>query len=108
MFFTLDERPKVLHEFPGVKFVELGTILGERWRSLPEKDRKKYHEQAAEDKVRFTHEMQQYQANKVVFMAPPMDTSAQHEIYIPNMDHLQFDPSGYHHQMYDQSSYHYE
>jgi hypothetical protein len=30
VFFTNEMRPKVLREYPGIKFVELGRVLGER------------------------------------------------------------------------------
>jgi len=63
VFFTNDMRPKVLQEFPGIKFVELGRVLGERWRALQPEEKKRYDEMAAEDKVRFQVEMQQYNAN---------------------------------------------
>merc|ERR1712232_1046638 len=60
VFFTNDMRPKVLQEYPGIKFVELGKVLGERWRSLTPEQKKRYEDLAAEDKVRFHLEMQKY------------------------------------------------
>lgn len=64
VFFTNDMRPKVLQEFPGIKFVELGKVLGERWRALTPEEKKRYEDMAAEDKVRFQIEMQQYTAQQ--------------------------------------------
>jgi hypothetical protein len=66
VFFTFDMRPQILKEFPGIKFVELGTIMGERWRALSPEEKKKYEDMAAEDKQRFNEEMQKYMANKAV------------------------------------------
>lgn len=60
VFFTFEMRPQVMSEFPGVKFVEMGTILGERWRALTPEQKKRYEDMAAEDKVRFHLEMQKY------------------------------------------------
>lgn len=71
VFFTNEMRPKVLHEFPGIKFVDLGKVLGERWRALTPTEKKRYEEMAAEDKIRFQVEMQQYNANQSAAAAPP-------------------------------------
>jgi HMG (high mobility group) box len=70
VFFTNDMRPKVLQEYPGIKFVELGKVLGERWRALSTDEKKRYDDMASEDKVRFQMEMQQYTANQAA-AAPP-------------------------------------
>jgi high mobility group protein B2 len=71
VFFTNEMRPKVLHEFPGIKFVELGKVLGERWRALTPEEKKRYEEMAGEDKVRFQMEMQQYTSNQAAAAPPP-------------------------------------
>ena len=60
VFFTNEMRPVIMKEFPGIKFVEMGRILGERWRSLNAVDKRKYEDMAAEDKLRFQVEMQRY------------------------------------------------
>ena len=70
VFFTNEMRPKVMVEYPGIKFVELGKVLGERWRALTPTQKKKYENMAANDKVRFQMEMQQYTANQAA-AAPP-------------------------------------
>lgn len=64
VFFTNEMRPKVLQDFPGIKFVELGRVLGERWRALTPEEKKRYEDMAAEDKIRFQMEMQQYTASQ--------------------------------------------
>lgn len=80
VFFTNEMRPKVLVEFPGIKFVELGKVLGERWRALTPEEKKRYEEMAADDKVRFQLEMQQYTATQAA-AAPPSqaDTAYYHD-----------------------------
>lgn len=65
VFFTNEMRPQILQEYPGIKFVELGKVLGERWRALTPDQKKKFEKMAAEDKVRFQLEMQQYCALKM-------------------------------------------
>eukprot|EP00549_Striatella_unipunctata_P001617 CAMPEP_0118686686 /NCGR_PEP_ID=MMETSP0800-20121206/7956_1 /TAXON_ID=210618 ORGANISM="Striatella unipunctata, Strain CCMP2910" /NCGR_SAMPLE_ID=MMETSP0800 /ASSEMBLY_ACC=CAM_ASM_000638 /LENGTH=311 /DNA_ID=CAMNT_0006583769 /DNA_START=446 /DNA_END=1381 /DNA_ORIENTATION=+ len=64
VFFTNEMRPQVLKEYPGIKFVEMGRILGERWRALSPEDKKRFEDLAAQDKLRFQVEMQQYTANQ--------------------------------------------
>jgi len=80
VFFTNEMRPKVLQEFPGIKFVELGKVLGERWRALTAAEKKRYEEMAAEDKIRFQMEMQQYTANQATAVAaPPQEAYYHHD-----------------------------
>lgn len=64
VLFTFDYRPKIMQEFPGIKFTDLGTVLGERWRSLSPEERKRYDDMAQEDKLRFTAEMDAYKTQK--------------------------------------------
>jgi len=40
-------------------------VMGERWRALTPEEKKRYEDMAAEDKVRFQMESQQYQAGQV-------------------------------------------
>mmetsp|Transcript_40173 Transcript_40173/g.97034 ORF Transcript_40173/g.97034 Transcript_40173/m.97034 type:complete len:395 (+) Transcript_40173:305-1489(+) len=64
VFFTNDMRPQVMREYPGIKFVELGKVLGERWRALTQEQKKRYEGMAAQDKQRFQAEMEHYTANR--------------------------------------------
>lgn len=66
VFFTNEMRPVVMKQFPGIKFVEMGRILGERWRALTPDEKSRYEKLAQEDKVRFQMEMQQYTANQAL------------------------------------------
>ena len=65
VFFTNEMRPIVMKQFPGIKFVEMGRVLGERWRALGPTEKKRFEEMAAKDKERFQAEMQQYSLNQV-------------------------------------------
>lgn len=73
VFFTNEMRPKVCTEYPGIKFVDLGKVLGERWRALTPEEKKRYEDMAAEDKIRFQMEMQQYTSTQQVVPPPPAD-----------------------------------
>lgn len=89
VFFTFDMRPQIMKETPGIKFVELGTRMGEKWRALTPEEKKKYEDMAAEDKTRFNNEMQKYMAEKAANEPPPPPQAApqqqpymqQHEMY---------------------------
>ena len=53
-----------MEEFPDIKFVDLGTIMGERWRALSAEERKQYEDLAADDKERFDKEKAEYDASR--------------------------------------------
>lgn len=120
VFFTNDMRPQVLKEFPGIKFVEMGRILGERWRALSAAEKKRYEDMAAEDKVRFQLEMQQYTAaTGGPTPAPqPMAQPPHPQAPVPGVPHYpqQFkqdpqqhvDPQMYAQHGYDPQAYHQE
>mmetsp|Transcript_8143 Transcript_8143/g.22595 ORF Transcript_8143/g.22595 Transcript_8143/m.22595 type:complete len:330 (-) Transcript_8143:505-1494(-) len=107
VFFTNEMRPKVLAEFPGIKFVDLGKVMGERWRALVPEEKKKFENLAAEDKVRFQLEMQQYTANQAASAASTSEGSFFHDpssvsAAIPydaygSHDQAQLDPYGQQH-----------
>jgi len=103
VFFTFTMRPQINKETPGIKFVELGTLMGERWRALTPVQKKVYEDMAAEDKIRFNNEMQKYMAEKAVAEPPPPPVAAapvqqylpQHDIYDTSavMPHHYADPT---------------
>ena len=64
VFFTKDERPKILEEFKGIKFAEMGKLLGERWRGLDPDEKRKYEMMAAQDRDRLQSELKVYKENQ--------------------------------------------
>jgi hypothetical protein len=60
IFFTHEMRPKMMKEFPGMKFTEQGIIMGERWRALTPDQKKPYEDLANEDKKRYATEWAAY------------------------------------------------
>jgi len=122
VFFTNYMRPIVNKEFPGIKFVELGKLLGERWRALIPEQKKEYEEMAAQDKIRFQIQMQQYTANQAAAIPHPQpqetvsaDAGTQDpgavgaSYYDPNVSPPSLHPqeySQYHHDPYGQTQYH--
>merc|ERR1719491_2791975 len=69
VFFTFVMRPKIMIEFPTIKFVEMGSLMGERWRALTPEEKSVFENQAKADKERFTKEVQEYTAKKAEAVA---------------------------------------
>ena len=64
VFFTNHIRPIIMKEKPDTKFVELGAIMGERWRNISPEEKQKFETLANEDRNRFNREMEEYNAKK--------------------------------------------
>ena len=64
VFFTNYIRPIIMKENPNTKFVELGAIMGERWRNISPEEKAKYEALANEDRNRLNREMEEYNAKK--------------------------------------------
>lgn len=62
VLFTFEHRPKVIAECPGIKFIDMGSELGRRWRALSPEQKKPYENLAEQDKERFRQETAQYKA----------------------------------------------
>jgi len=60
VFFANKMRPALQEENPGVKFVDIGIILGSRWRALTDKEKEPYDKVSNEDKARYRREMTAY------------------------------------------------
>lgn len=64
MFFANDQREVVRGENPTASFGQIGKLLGEKWKSLTESEKKPYEDKAAEDKKRYEEEKHAYQSSK--------------------------------------------
>jgi hypothetical protein len=60
IYFTNEMRPKLFAELPAISFVELGRIMGERWREMSPEEKKKFEELSDSDKARYNKEMEEY------------------------------------------------
>lgn len=60
IIFCGDQREKVKKSNPDMSATEITSKLGELWKALPEKDRKKYADAADKDKSRYEKEMESY------------------------------------------------
>ncbi|KAI9301038.1 putative high-mobility group non-histone chromosomal protein [Cunninghamella echinulata] len=61
MFFSQENRETVKTENPNATFGEIGKLLGEKWRTLEEEEKKKYVALAEKDKQRYEKEKADYQ-----------------------------------------------
>ena len=87
MFFANDQRDKVREENPGIKFGtslpvclltqtltttgEVGKMLGEKWKTLSEKQRQPYEAKAAADKKRYEEEKEAYAVRLTIHVTFP-------------------------------------
>jgi len=60
MFFANDQRDKVREDNPGIKFGEVGKLLGEKWKELSAKEKEPYEKKAKQDKERYEREKAEY------------------------------------------------
>eukprot|EP01083_Nonionella_stella_P056705 149192_1 len=56
-FWAIDERSKVLQEFPNIDKRELTRQLRAKWNQLPEENKKIFMEQAEQDRIRYEQEL---------------------------------------------------
>ncbi|GAX75226.1 hypothetical protein CEUSTIGMA_g2670.t1 [Chlamydomonas eustigma] len=62
MFFCAEMRPKVKEEHPDFKITEMASKLGELWKELDEKAKKKFQDKAEKDKERYQKALEKYKA----------------------------------------------
>jgi hypothetical protein len=64
-WFFQKERPKICEEHGGhISFEELAKIVGHRWKTLSDAERKDYETLAEEDSVRYREEMDSYEKRR--------------------------------------------
>eukprot|EP01098_Paradermamoeba_levis_P016574 TRINITY_DN900_c0_g1_i2.p1 TRINITY_DN900_c0_g1~~TRINITY_DN900_c0_g1_i2.p1 ORF type:complete len:149 (-),score=25.46 TRINITY_DN900_c0_g1_i2:447-893(-) len=56
MFFSQDQRAVLKTESPDAKFIEIGKIIGDRWKHLSEEERKPYVELSEKAKEAYNKE----------------------------------------------------
>ena len=58
--YSVAIRPSVKDENPDATFGEIAKIISQKFKDLPDKERKKWDAKAAEDKERYDREMSAY------------------------------------------------
>jgi hypothetical protein len=56
--FVIEVRPSVILANPGVKNIEIVSIIAKQWQNTSNENREKYYQQAADDKSRYKDEME--------------------------------------------------
>jgi len=69
MYFTAAQRETIKTENPDLSFGDLSKKLGETWKGMDAEARTVYEEQAAEDKLRFKKETEEYNSMKAEALA---------------------------------------
>lgn len=64
MFFANENRDTVKAENPDATFGGLGKLLGEKWKSMDENDKKPYEDMAKKDRERYEKQMETYRSSK--------------------------------------------
>lgn len=103
VFFTNYIRPIIMKENPDTKFVELGSIMGERWRNIDPDEKRKYEALANEDRNRFNREMEDYNIKKAAAAAHAASATASNAYAMPQiMDQAQLHYPAHHMQLQQQ------
>jgi len=66
MFFVNEMRPEIIRvdlKGDGSKVAEVTKVAGAKWKALDAKGKEKYEKLAAQDKIRFEKEMEEYNKN---------------------------------------------
>lgn len=59
IYFTIQNRPYVLSEYPGISAIETMKKMGELWRATDQNTKEYYQDMANEDKLRYAAEVAQ-------------------------------------------------
>ena len=60
--YSMHARPQVKEENPDSSFGDIARIISTQFKALSEKERKKWEKKAADDKERYQHQMENYNA----------------------------------------------
>jgi len=63
-FFYKETAQNVKNHNPGVKFGDVSRIVGEMWGTLTDAEKEKYRKMAAEDKIRYANELEEYKSEE--------------------------------------------
>lgn len=64
MIFCKEKRPKLKEEYEDYTFGQIGSKLGEIWRSMSSEEKKPFEDLATEDRERFRRESEAYESGE--------------------------------------------
>jgi hypothetical protein len=79
-------RPQIMAQNPAIKLMQVGSQLGEEWRSMSEWDKAPYNEKAAQSKALYGRQMEQYRyrATDTTYVPEVIPTKPKKKIKDPN------------------------
>lgn len=82
LVFAEEERPKIKSQFPDIKFTQMGSILGERWRALSKEEKERYEVAAKNDKDRYSVELEDYKRQQNLAPQQPLAPQQQNQYFM--------------------------
>ena len=67
LLFTLDRRPHIVAENPGMKGPKIMKQMGAEWRELDKDEKVKYENSAKKDKERYEAEKEAYEKERLIW-----------------------------------------
>ena len=75
--YVRDNRQKVIADNAGISVTEITKILGAQWKALSAEEKAPYEKLAAEDKLRYAREMDEFKKNGGEVKAPKSKKSSE-------------------------------
>ncbi|KAL6071040.1 FACT complex subunit SSRP1 [Balamuthia mandrillaris] len=60
LLFSQEKRDSIKVANPSAPFGEIGKLLGQAWKDLPDSEKQKYNEKAAQGKIKYQKDMAKY------------------------------------------------
>ena len=60
MFYSIERRPTLKKEKPGLAFGPLSKAIAEEWKNMSKSKKKRFQDKADEDRARYKKEMESY------------------------------------------------
>jgi hypothetical protein len=65
IFFSKNERIDIKAKNPNMSFGDITKLVGEKWKKISDKDKKKFVKMAEDDKKRYNREIEKYKKDKL-------------------------------------------
>lgn len=65
IFFSKDERIDIKAKNPNMSFGDITKLVGEKWKKLSDKNKKKFVKMAEDDKERYNKEIEKYKKDNL-------------------------------------------
>ncbi|CAJ2653388.1 unnamed protein product [Trifolium pratense] len=79
MFFSQMERENIKKTNPGISFIDVGRVLGEKWNKMSVEEKEPYEAKARVDKIRYKDEISGYKNQQAQPQPQPMNIDSGNE-----------------------------